>query len=153
MSASNAPSGRESNKGGKGEVRGNPLFANTGDSSDKEKRKIRPPASDPTAPAEPETQSGVVETRTPASQEAPALNVTRRPPPTREMGETRFDEFYVKKTMHFIPVLLDQFDVLAKKQHKSKTRLFNEAIAGILESYGVLDEETRATLKDFGIEV
>lgn len=126
-----------SNSKGSGEVRGNPLFANTGG----EKRKIRPPASDPTVePVEPQT---------------PVPAAIRRPPPPREMGEVRFDEFYVKRTMHFIPVLLEKFDALAKKQHKSKTRLFNEAIAGILASYGVLDEdgELLKVLRELGIEV
>lgn len=153
MSASSSPNSGKS-KGG-GDVRGNPLFANTGG----EKRKIRPPSSDPTAgPAEQpssieesrlgqETHSSISE-RVPVSSPA-----QRRPPPAREMGETRFDEFYVKKTMHFIPVLLARFDVLAKDQRKSKTRLFNEAVAGILDTYGALDEETRKTLKEFGIEV
>ena len=140
-------------------MRGNPLFANTGG----EKRKIRPPSSDPTAmpgeqPAE-ETRSAreestrELESRTSTSEGAAIPGPTRRPPPPREMGEVRFDEFYVKKTMHFVPVLLERFDKLAKDQRKSKTRLFNEAIAGILAAYDALDDETRQILREFGIEV
>lgn len=154
MSASSTPSSGKS-KGGGNEVRGNPLFANTSG----EKRKIRPPSSDPTA--EPAEQPSSVEESRPELEDRSATServsastpVARRPPPAREMGEVRFDEFYTKKTMHFIPILLDQFDALARKQHKSKTRLFNEAIAAILDAYDALDEETREILKEFGIEV
>jgi len=148
VSASSSPGG----KGGASDVRGNPLFSNTGG----EKRKIRPPASDPTAtPPEPVTLG---EEARPELEEQSRSSGTshvtqRRPPPPREMGEVRFDEFYVKKTMHFVPLLLDQFEALARRQHKSKTRLFNEAIAGVLASYGALDEETRAVLREFGLEV
>lgn len=147
MSASSTPGKR-----GGGDVRGNPLFANTGG----EKRKIRPPSFDPTAmPGEQpaEESSREPESRVSTRESAAILGSTRRPPPPREMGEVRFDEFYVKKTMHFVPVLLERFDKLAKDQRKSKTRLFNEAIAGILAAYDALDDETRKILKEFGIEV
>ncbi len=159
MSASNgSPGSSTPGKKGGGEVRGNPLFENTSG----EKRKIRPPASDPTAapaeqPAEEQAQQvrevSPQESESRASTSESAAVPSRRPPPPREMGEVRFDEFYTKKTMHFIPILLERFDRLAKDQRKSKTRLFNEAIAGILEAYDVLDEETREILKEFGLEV
>jgi hypothetical protein len=153
VSASSSPNSGKSKAGG--DVRGNPLFANTGG----EKRKIRPPSSDPTALSA-EQPSSIEESRpepeahsSTGERVSVSSPVQRRPPPAREIGETRFDEFYVKKTMHFIPVLLARFDALAKDQRKSKTRLFNEAIAGILDTYGALDEETREVLKEFGIEV
>ncbi len=154
MSANSNPG----SKGSRNDVRGNPLFANTSD--EREKRKIRPPAYNPAAksaeqtlPLE-ETPQPEMEIHTGVNEKMPMSSTAqRRPPPPREMGEVRFDEFYIKKTMHFIPALLEQFDALARKQHKSKTRLFNEAIASILASYNALDEETRAVLKEFGIEV
>ena len=133
------------------EQRANPLFANTSPHTEPaERRKIRPP--DALGLSTPVPAESLPEPKPqPVVQQSEVPRSVRLPPPERERGEIPFSEFYSKKTVHFIPILLQQFESLAKKQHKSQTKLLNESIAALLDHYGVLDENTRHMLEEFGI--